>query len=63
MKQNNSRKENENNFDTWVNIHKPHFAFMKFCGFGSNENITILYRNYSCVTFKRYLIISYQLLN
>jgi hypothetical protein len=57
MKQNNLREENENNFETWINIHKSHHAFMKFCAFGSSENIIILHKNHSCGTFKRHLII------
>lgn len=27
--------------------HRPHYAFMKFCEFESNDNITILYINYN----------------
>jgi hypothetical protein len=60
MKQNNSRKkQNEDNFDIqmWVDTHRPHHVFMKFCEFGSNENMTILYKIYSCDTFKSHLII------
>jgi hypothetical protein len=34
VKQNNSKKEkNEYNFDTWINIHRPHHAFIKFLSF------------------------------
>ncbi len=58
MKQNNSKKEkNEDNFDIWVDIHRPHHVFMKFCEFGSNENMAILYKIYSCGTSKIHLII------
>jgi hypothetical protein len=38
-------------------IHRPHYAFMKICEFESNDNITILYINYSYGTFKRHLVI------
>jgi hypothetical protein len=51
------QKNNENNFDTWISTHKPHHVFMENCGFESNENITILYKNYSCAAFKKHLII------
>jgi hypothetical protein len=52
------KKKKKNYFDKSINIHKPYYVFMKFCGFGSNENTTIiLYKNYSCDTFKRHLII------
>jgi hypothetical protein len=54
MKQKNSRKENENNFDTWVKIHKPHYASMKFCGFGSNENIKYYTKNIVVVHSKKF---------
>jgi hypothetical protein len=53
----NSMKENENNFETWINIHKSHHVFMKFHGFGSSENIIILHTNHNYGTFKRHLII------
>jgi hypothetical protein len=33
------KQKNERYFDSWINIHKPHCVFMKFCGFGSNGNI------------------------
>ncbi len=52
MKLNNSKKEkNEYNFDTWINVHRPHHDFMNFFEFGSNENMAILYNNYSCGTW------------
>jgi len=58
VKQNNSRKEeNEDDFDTWVDIHAPHCAFIKLCEFGSNENVEISYKTYSCGTSKRHLFI------
>jgi hypothetical protein len=58
MKQKNSRKlKNNNNFDTGLDTHRPHHAFMKFCGFRLDENIAILYKKYNYGTFKKYLII------
>jgi hypothetical protein len=29
----------------WVDTHRPHHVFMKFCEFGSNENMTRKERN------------------
>jgi hypothetical protein len=56
-------KINENNFDIRISTHRPHHVFMEICGFGSNEIITILYKNYSCGAFKKHFIILYQFLN
>jgi hypothetical protein len=58
MKKKNSRElENNNNFDKRLNIHRPHHAFTKFCGFKLDENMAILYKKYNYGTFKKYLII------
>jgi len=51
------QKKKENNFDMWISTHRPHHVFINICGFGGNENITILYKDYSCGAFKKHLII------
>jgi len=54
---NNSRiEDNENNFDTLVNIYRLYHALMKLHGFGLNKNMIILYNSYNYGTSKRHLI-------
>jgi len=31
------KEENEDDFHTWMSIHRPHDTFMKFCGLKLNE--------------------------